>query len=117
MLRNDDYLHSIMLSKAVVSPWGWGEACHRDYEAMLLGTLVIKPPMDHVACWPYVYDPDLTYIECRMDFADVSDIVERVVTEWPQWRARRLAARQLALDAGEPKRVAKRIADILEGVL
>lgn len=116
-LRPAEYLRTMFSSKTVVSPWGWGEACHRDYEAWLLGAVLIKPTMEHVACWPDVYRPEETYIPCRLDFADLPEIVARVAAEWPDWRERREAARELALEAGDPKRVARRIAATLEKVL
>ena len=116
-LRPAEYLGTMFRSKVVVSPWGWGEACHRDYEAWLLGAVLVKPPMDHVRTWPEMYRPNETYISCRVDFADLPEIVERVKSEWPEWRKRREAARELALLAGDPKRVARQIAGTLEQVL
>ena len=116
-LRHSEYLFTMFASRTVVSPWGWGEACHRDYEAMLLGAVLIKPSMDHVTCWPDVYRPGETYIPCRLDFADLGEIVSQVTADWPQWRERRELARRLALEAGDPKRVARRIASILELVV
>ncbi len=104
-------------SKEVVSPWGWGEACHRDYEAWLLGAVLVKPSMSHVWSWPDIYVPTETYIPCRLDFADVPEIVDRVKREWPEWRERREAAREMALRAGDPRRVARQIAGTLERVL
>lgn len=116
-LRPAEYLSTMFSSKTVVSPWGWGEACHRDYEAWLLGAVLIKPTMEHVATWPDIYRPNETYIPCRMDFSDLPEIVARVAAEWPDWRQRRETARELALEAGNPKRVARRIAGTLEKVL
>jgi hypothetical protein len=117
VLRPAEYYATMFRSRVVASPWGWGEACHRDYEAWLLGAVLVKPPMDHVKCWPDIYRPNETYIPCRLDFADLPDIVARVTAEWPDWRKRREAARELALEAGDPKRVARRIAGLLEKVL
>lgn len=112
-LNHDEYLRTMFCSRVVVSPWGWGEACHRDYEAMLLGAVLVKPPMDHVTCWPDIYLPGHTYVPCRMDFADVPDIIDRIATDWQKWRERRERVRELAIEAGDPRRVAKRIAHLL----
>ena len=116
-LRPAEYLRSMFAAKTVVSPWGWGEACHRDYEAWLLGAVLIKPSMGHVSCWPDVYRAEETYIPCRMDFSDLPEIISRIRDEWPHWRERREAAREQAMHAGDPKRIAKRIADILASVI
>jgi hypothetical protein len=116
-LRPHEYLSTMFRAKIVVSPWGWGEACHRDYEAMLLGAVLVKPSMDHVTCWPDIYRPGETYVPCSMDFSDLGEIVDRICSEWSQWRERREEARRLALEAGDRKRVARRIASILEMVV
>jgi len=113
-LRPDEYLATMFRSKSVLSPWGWGEAAHRDYEAMLLGAVLIKPDMAHVACWPNVYVPNETYLPCRLDFADLPDIVGRIAADWGAFRPMRERARELALAAGDPARVARRFADIFE---
>ena len=117
VLRPTEYLTTMFQSQVVVSPYGWGEAAHRDSEAWLLGAVLGKPTMQHVKTWPHIYRPDETYIRCRLDFSDLAEIVERVASEWPEWQERREAARELALLAGNPKRVARQIAGILEQVL
>jgi len=113
-LRPDEYLGTMFRSKSVLSPWGWGEAAHRDYEAMLLGAVVIKPSMDHVACWPDVYVPNETYLPCKLDFSDLPELVGRVVADWDSFRPMRERARAAAMMAGDPARVARRFADIFE---
>lgn len=113
VLNHSDYLQMMFRSRVVVSPWGWGEACHRDYEAMLLGAVLVKPPMGHIVCWPDIYRPNETYIPCRLDFADLPEIIDRVTREWGAFRKDRELAHKLAYEAGEPKRIAKRIAHLL----
>jgi hypothetical protein len=40
-------LHMMLVYKQVfVSPWGWGEWSHKDFEAMMCGCLVVKPGPD-----------------------------------------------------------------------
>lgn len=39
----DRYLDLLSRSKVVVSPWGHGEICFRDFEALLMGCAVLKP--------------------------------------------------------------------------
>lgn len=116
IMRPAEYLQTMFMARVVVSPWGWGEACHRDYEAMLLGSVLVKPSMEHVVCWPDIYVPGRTYIPCRLDFADLPEIIDKVTANWDSWKKRREYARQVALDAGDPRRVAKRVAQIIEGL-
>ena len=111
------YQESMLQSYVVASPWGCGEACHRDYEAMLSGCVMVKPRTDHVDCWPDIYRANETYIPCRLDFADLHDIVKRIVKEWPAFRAMRKRNRQMVLDSRKPEAIAKRIANILDEIL
>lgn len=44
----ETYNQVLCHSKVVVSPWGWGEPCFRDFEALLAGCTLIKPRTDFV---------------------------------------------------------------------
>lgn len=112
-----EYYRTMFLSRAVVSPWGWGESAHRDYEAMTLGAVVIKPPMGHVDCWPQIYIPGETYVECRLDFADVPEIVDRITMDWKLWTAKRQRARELVENAAHPARIARAMAASVRSLL
>ena len=39
-------------SRICISPFGYGEICWRDFEAILCGCLVVKPDMSHVETNP-----------------------------------------------------------------
>ncbi len=47
---------------AVLSPFGWGEICFRDFESIIYGAILIKPDMSHLETWPDIYHPNHTYI-------------------------------------------------------
>ncbi|WP_020614563.1 hypothetical protein [Sediminispirochaeta bajacaliforniensis] len=53
--------------RAVLSPFGWGEICFRDFEAILNQSVLIKPDMSHIETWPDVYLPDETYVSVDWD--------------------------------------------------
>jgi len=38
-----EYLDMLLETKIALSPFGWGEFCYRDYEALLCGCIVVKP--------------------------------------------------------------------------
>ena len=106
--------YEIMLrSKAVLSPWGYGEVCIRDFEAMLAGAIVIKPDMSHLTTVPDFYRANETYIPCRRDFSDVEDLLNRVVDDWKEFRAMRREARHVVMESRKPKRIAKQIAELI----
>ena len=116
-LPKGEYLASMLESRTVLCPFGWGEASHRDYEAMLLGCVVIKPNMSFVASWPEMFIPFETYIPCRPDWSDVPDLVDRVTRDWPEFRRSRMLARRLAVDAGRPHKIALRLQELLGRLL
>lgn len=56
------YLKTMRSSMAIVSPYGWGEICYRDFETFLAGAALIKPNMDHIDTWPNIYKKFETYL-------------------------------------------------------
>jgi hypothetical protein len=56
------YNHEIANSRITVSPFGWGELCLRDFEAVRAGSLLLKPDMSHLETWPDVFEPEETYV-------------------------------------------------------
>ncbi len=67
------YWRELRSSKACFSPFGYGEVCWRDIEAMLTGTVLLKPDMGHLDVEPAVFIPGETYIPVRWDFADLPE--------------------------------------------
>jgi hypothetical protein len=67
------YLLETAFSKIVVSPFGWGEVCYRDYEAVCCGALLIKPAMEHLRTEPNIYYPNETYVPVRWDLSDLEE--------------------------------------------
>lgn len=75
------YLWEMLRSKVVFSPFGWGEVCFRDYEAVACGCLLVKPSMEHVATSPNVFIANETYVPVKWDFSDLLDVIERCLAE------------------------------------
>lgn len=67
------YFAELMASKVVFSPFGWGEVCFRDYEAVACGCLLLKQDMSHLTTEPDIYRPMQTYIPIRWDLSDMHD--------------------------------------------
>ncbi len=67
------YLFELINSKVVFSPFGWGEVCFRDYEAVACGTLLVKPAMEHIVTSPNIYVADETYIPVKWDLSDCAE--------------------------------------------
>jgi hypothetical protein len=67
------YLLELASSRFVFSPFGWGEVCYRDFEAIALGALLIKPSMDHLVTRPNIYVANETYVPVRWDLSDLEE--------------------------------------------
>ncbi len=68
----------------VVSPFGWGEICFRDFETIRAGAALLKPAMDHLETWPDIYrhddDPaESAYVPLCWDGGDLLDKARAVV--------------------------------------
>ncbi|MCL2186028.1 MAG: glycosyltransferase [Treponema sp.] len=72
-VKQEQYYRELMDSKIVLSPFGWGEVCFRDFEAILSGALLLKPDMSHLVTWPNVYIPYETYIPLEWNGSDLME--------------------------------------------
>lgn len=70
-----EYLRELYASKLCFSPFGFGEVCWRDYEAVMCGAVLIKPDMGHVETKPDIFVPYETYVPVRWDFSDLEEKV------------------------------------------
>lgn len=66
--------------KAILSPFGWGEICFRDFEAVLNGAVLVKPNMDHIETWPDVFVANQTYLPVNWDGSNLITSVEELLT-------------------------------------
>jgi len=74
-----EYERELAVSRTVVSPFGWGEICYRDFEAMLNGACLIKPDVSHLTTWPDVFVANKTYLPCSWDLSDFPGVVQRAL--------------------------------------
>lgn len=69
----EKYYEELLRSRVCVSPFGYGEICWRDFEAIILGCLLVKPDMSHVRTLPDLFIPDVTYVSVKWDYSDLED--------------------------------------------
>jgi hypothetical protein len=81
MTSQKQFKKEIRNSKIVVSPFGWGEVCFRDFEAILNGALLLKPSMDYLDTWPDIYLPDETYVPFSWDASDLNEKVKILLSD------------------------------------
>jgi hypothetical protein len=75
------YFAELGLSKITLSPFGWGEVCFRDYEAIVCGSLLVKPDMSHLETSPNIYIPGETYVPIPWDFAGAAEVCEKYLKD------------------------------------
>ena len=73
-------------SKVCICPWGYGEMCYRDYEAMLSGCVVVKPNTDFVETWPRIYQAGKTYVTCAVDFSDIHEVCQEILDNYSDYQ-------------------------------
>lgn len=75
-----NYLKELKSTIAVLSPFGFGEICFRDFEAIINGAVLVKPNMDHLITWPNIYLPNQTYLPINWNGSDLIDKVENLIS-------------------------------------
>lgn len=108
VFSDHQYRELLQRSRICVSPWGWGETCIRDYEALLAGCVLIKPRTDFIdSALPL---DDRHYVACRPDFADLGERITEVLDQWPAFAARAPELREYVLRARDPNAIADQYA-------
>ena len=78
------YMRELGQSKICFSPFGYGEVCWRDYEAVFSGALLMKPDMAHLETVPNVFVANETYVPLHWDFRDLPDVIAQYLGNEPQ---------------------------------
>lgn len=108
-----EYFQTLRESEFVVSPWGLGEPCYRDFEAVLSGCMVIKPDTRHILTvpGPFYRLPQIERNICKPDFSDLQSVIETAqrvdIGDRIQW------ARHVADENSTPA-IARRLARIFK---
>lgn len=76
-----EYVNRLLGSKLVLSLFGWGEVCLREFEAFLAGAAVMQPDMSHLETWPDYYIPGETYWPLKWDLSDLGVACERLLSD------------------------------------
>lgn len=68
------YDRELRSAKICVSPFGYGEICWRDFEAIMAGCLLVKPDMAHIRTAPDLFVAGETYVPAAWDYADLETV-------------------------------------------
>lgn len=75
------YLQELQASKLCFSPFGYGEVCWRDYEAIANGAVLLKPDMSHIQTDPDIFIAHETYMPVKWDLSDFADKVDVLLND------------------------------------
>ena len=84
-LERIEYLNNLYNSKIILSPFGQGEICYRDIEAIQFGALMIKPDMSMINTSPNIYNDGETYIACKYDGSDLEEKIQKVLGNFEKY--------------------------------
>jgi hypothetical protein len=69
------YLWELEHAKICFSPFGYGEVCWRDYEAVVSGALLVKPDTSHIETHPDIFIEGETYVAVEWGLSDFCEKV------------------------------------------
>jgi hypothetical protein len=80
------YLDELARSRLCFSPFGYGEVAWRDFEAVMCGSLLIKPDVSHLETVPNIFVPGESYVPLRWDLSDLEPAVRRYLADHDERR-------------------------------
>jgi len=81
-LPYQEYVKNLWSSKVCISPYGMGEFCFRDLEAMVHGTVILKPSHKMVDTLPNLMIDDETFISCKYDWSDLEEKLDYIYSNF-----------------------------------
>lgn len=79
-IKYKDYISIVNDTKILVSPYGWGEFSHKDFQVTLLGCILIKPNSNNILSYPNIYEDGVTCISCKLDYSDLEEKVNYLLS-------------------------------------
>ena len=79
-----EYMIKLKDSKICLSPFGMGELCFRDFESVLTGTIMLRPDQSNLITSPNIYVEGETYVGCKLDWSDVEEKIDYILTNFDE---------------------------------
>jgi Glycosyl transferases group 1 len=70
------FMNELRNSKLCFSPFGYGEVCWRDFEAMSTGALLLKQDVSHLRLARDFFRPHDTYVPLAWDLSDLEEKID-----------------------------------------
>lgn len=80
-LDRQKYLETLWDSKFCISPFGFGEVNIREIEALMVGSVIVKPNIESVITTPNIYGEGMS-ITCKDDYSDLPDLMDELLPEY-----------------------------------
>ena len=84
-------LKDLQNARTALLPFGFGEICTRDFDAIFGGCTMIKPDMDHLVSYPDWFIKDETYLPLRWDLEDLPKVLRYAASEEGRARCLQIA--------------------------
>ncbi|MDC2164060.1 hypothetical protein [Bacteroides thetaiotaomicron] len=79
-IPKEEFIKEGQNSRCILSPFGWGEICGRDFEAFVYGGCMIKQDMSHCITYPNAYQSGVTYVPLKWDFSDFKEKLSKAAS-------------------------------------
>jgi hypothetical protein len=116
-VSQEEYNLEMLASKICVSPFGYGEICWRDFEAIASDCVLVKPEMSHIETFPDIFVPGLTYEPVDWEYSDLESVVRRLLADPDHCDELRQNAGAVLRNALAPNAIQERIAAVLAPAL
>lgn len=93
-IERSEWLNLLKNTKVCISPWGYGEMCYRDFDAIYCGCVLLKPFSDFLYSYPNIYDAKY-YISCKPDGSDLVTKVNEILENWDSYLGIREVSRTI----------------------
>lgn len=115
-LPRGDYDRELLRSRAVLSPYGYGELCYRDYEAVCAGCVLIKPPCFYIETQDGLIESENVF-EVLPNFTNLGSVVQAMLADLDAAQAAVDAARSQLRTALRPESILASLTPALERLL
>jgi len=115
-IAESEFYGSMRRTRLCVSPFGFGEICWRDFEAICCGCLLVKPDMSHIRTEPDIFIPGVTYVPVKWDYSDLEEKCAFFLENEHKRRAIAQNAAQTLVDSLRPDWLLTRIDQMLSAL-
>jgi hypothetical protein len=112
-VSQEQYYVEMKRARICVSPFGYGELCWRDFEAILCGCLLVKPDMGHARTYPDIFVDGQTYAAVRWDFSNLAEVCAHYLDNEPERLRIANRAREVLLESMTPAAFVPRFGQVL----